>query len=99
MYGQGATPSSSGAKRPTASAPAVAVSAVRHHASQVRSAAIEVRCHTSTCTAVGAGGGSAGLVIGSRGDGERAHQRLLVDIVVEALVAHEQRGQPVHSRR
>jgi hypothetical protein len=45
-YGQEATWSSSGAKRPTASAPAVAVSAVRHHANQVRSAAMEVRCHT-----------------------------------------------------
>ena len=33
----------------------MAVSAVRHHASQVRSAAIDVRCQTSTCAAVGAG--------------------------------------------
>ena len=53
----------SGAKRPTASAPAVAVSAVRHHASQVRSAAMDVRCHTSTCAVVGAG--DSGSVTGS----------------------------------
>src|SRR5262245_51579024 len=43
MYGHGATWSSCGANRPTASAPAVAPSAVRHHASHVRSAAMEVR--------------------------------------------------------
>src|SRR5262245_33775105 len=43
MYGHGATSRRSGANRPTASAPALAPSAVRHHASQVRSAAIDVR--------------------------------------------------------
>ena len=64
MYGHGATSSSCGAKRPTASAPAVAVSAVRHHASQVRSAAIDVRCQTSTCAAVGAGNSGSGSAIG-----------------------------------
>src|SRR4051794_27864579 len=58
MYGPGATCSTWGAKRPTASAPAVAVSAVRHHASQVRSAAMDVRCQTSTC-AGDSGSGSA----------------------------------------
>jgi hypothetical protein len=41
--GPWATWSRFGANRPTASAPAVAPSAVRHHASQVRSTAIEVR--------------------------------------------------------
>src|SRR5690348_16866033 len=43
MYGAAGTFSASGASRPTPSAPAVAPSAVRHHASQVRSAAMPVR--------------------------------------------------------
>ena len=64
MYGHGATSSSSGAKRPTASAPAVAVSAARHHASHVRSAAIEVRCQTSTATCGQAWGRPCGRVYG-----------------------------------
>src|SRR3954454_14518888 len=43
MYGAAATCSSSGASRPTASAPALAASAARHHDSHVRSAAMLVR--------------------------------------------------------
>ena len=48
----------SGAKRPTPSEPAVAASAVRHQASHVRSAAIEVRCTTSAAGDCGAAGRS-----------------------------------------
>jgi hypothetical protein len=58
MYGHGAVSRTSGASRPIASAPAVAASAVRHQASQVRSAAIEVRWKTSTWTG-DSGSGSA----------------------------------------
>src|SRR4051812_39215148 len=80
-YGPGATSSTSGAKRPTASAPAVAVSAVRHQASQVRSAAIDVRCQTSTCAAVGAGGSGSGSAMGAtlheRGSAEQDAARVL----------------------
>src|SRR3954452_7693921 len=43
MYGHGATCRTSGASRPTPSAPAVAAMAARHQASHVRSAAIDVR--------------------------------------------------------
>ena len=65
MYGHGAVSSSSGAKRPIASAPAVAASAVRHHASHVRSAAIEVRCQTSTAGGCGSGAAMRRVYAGS----------------------------------
>ena len=65
MYGHGAVSSSSGAKRPIASAPAVAASAVRHHASHVRSAAIEVRCQTSTAGGSGSGAAMRRVYAGS----------------------------------
>src|SRR3954465_11856881 len=58
MYGHAATCSTSGASRPTASAPALAASAERHHASHVRSAAIDVRRAWSSSD-----GGSAGAAV------------------------------------
>ena len=66
MYGPAATCSTSGAKRPIPSAPAVAVSAVRHHASHVRSAAIDVRWKTSIAAVGFASGSAMGRVYGRR---------------------------------
>src|SRR3954452_6748887 len=58
MYGHGATCRTSGASRPTPSAPALAARAERHHASHVRSAAIDVRRAWSSSA-----GGSAGAAV------------------------------------
>src|SRR4051794_39477678 len=60
MYGHGATCRTSGASRPTPSAPALAASAERHQASHVRSAAIDVRRAWSRSD-----GGSAGAAAGA----------------------------------
>ena len=62
-YGQAAT-RQRGANRPTASEPAVAASAERHHAGQVRSAAIEVRRAWSRPPAAAAP--SSGQVLAAR---------------------------------
>src|SRR3954468_18575907 len=67
MYGHGATCSGSGASRPTASAPALAASAERHQASQVRSAAIDVRRAWSSTAGTAATLGGSGSSGGMRG--------------------------------
>src|SRR4051794_13087041 len=67
MYGHGATCRTSGASRPTPSAPALAPRAVRHQASHVRSAAIDVRRAWSSSD-----GGSAGAAVAAAPGGSLA---------------------------